>query len=122
MRVEPEEPNGYKFETFIFDALTYAKGEPVTLEIDRIAEFALAKRPTGTGGVDEARRHMNQVWGEWLAAAGCPRNDLEEIDIEISPDFANSKAEFVEKAKGLDWPASGDIAIGPDGSFIPAQG
>lgn len=117
-RIEPDEPNGYKFETFIFDALVYAEGHPVTLEIDRIAEFALAKQPTGPGGVDEARRNRNQIWRDWLQAAGCNRDDLDRIDIEISPDFANSKEEFVEKATSLAWPHAGPIAIGPGGEFI----
>jgi len=31
-RIEPREPNGYKFETFIFDALRFVTHDPVVLE------------------------------------------------------------------------------------------
>ncbi len=115
-RVQPEKPNGYKFETFVFDALVYAQGRPITLEIDRVAEFALAKQMSGSGGVDEARANMNAYWGAWLRAAGCAR-PLNGVNIEISPVFASTAEEFVERAHGMKWPATGDIAITADGRF-----
>lgn len=116
-RVQPEKPNGYKFETFVFDALVYTKGRPLALEIDRIAEYALAKQMTGSGSVEEARENMNIYWGGWLRAAGCTRS-LDGINIEISPVFASTQEEFVQKAKGLQWPASGDIAVDANGRFV----
>ena len=42
----------------------------------------------------------------------------EDAKIEIGPEFACSKDEFVEKAHVLEWPESGDVSIGPDGSFL----
>jgi UDP-N-acetylglucosamine/UDP-N-acetylgalactosamine diphosphorylase len=115
--VKPDRPNGYKFETFVFDALVYAEGRPVVMEIDTKTEYAISKQMEGPGGVIEARQLMHEYWGAWLKAAGCTR-DLTDIDIEISPRFAASEQEFVERAQGFDWPASGNIAIGPDGRFI----
>ncbi len=115
-RIQPEKPNGFKFETFVFDALVYAQGRPITLEIDRVAEFALAKQMAGPGGVDEARANMNAYWGEWLSAAGCTR-PLHGVNIEISPVFASTREEFVQRARGLQWPADGDIAITASGRF-----
>jgi UDP-N-acetylglucosamine/UDP-N-acetylgalactosamine diphosphorylase len=116
-RVQPDRPNGYKFETFVFDALVYASGRPLTLEIDRVAEFALAKQMSGPGGVDEARANMNAYWGGWLRAAGCTRA-LDGVNIEISPVFASSAGEFVGKARDLKWPVAGDIAIDAAGRFV----
>lgn len=116
-RVQPDKPNGYKFETFVFDALVYAGGKQITLEIDRVAEFALAKQMTGPGSVEEARANMTAYWGSWLKAAGCARS-LVGVDIEISPVFASSREEFVAKARGLQWPASGSIAIDAHGRFV----
>ncbi len=115
--VKPEKPNAYKFETFVFDALGYATGRPIAMEIDVKTEYALSKQMDGPGGVTEARQLMHDYWGGWLEAAGCPR-DLSGIDIEISPRYAATQAEFVQKAKHLRWPASGNIAIGPDGAFL----
>ncbi len=115
--VQPEEPNGYKFETFVFDALAYAQHEPVMLEIDLLGEFAPTKQMSGAGSVEEARVSMTQYWRGWLEAAGCT-TPLEDAQIEVSPEFAFSEDEFVLKAQGLEWPESGDVVIGPDGTFL----
>lgn len=114
-RVEPQTPNGYKFETFIFDSLAYCERPPVLLEIPRTGEFAPIKQPEGPGSVVEARANMRRFWGGWLKAAGF--DVPEDVDIEISPLFANSREEFVEKAKGRDWRFDGPISIGPDGEL-----
>ncbi len=115
--VKPEKPNGYKFETFVFDALVYATGRPLALEIDRIAEYALAKQMTGSGSVEEAIENMDAYWGAWLRAAGCTRS-LDGIHIEINPVFASTQEEFVQKARDLKWPATGNIAIDANGRFV----
>lgn len=115
--VSPDEPNGYKFETFIFDALVYAENEAVMLEIQPEGEFTPTKQMSGPGSVEESRKAMARYWGGWLKAAGCT-TPLEGIEIEISPDFAFSEEEFIERAKDLAWPESGPIVIGPDGAFL----
>ena len=112
--VTPDSPNAYKFETFIFDALRYATRTPVVLEIDRLGEFTPTKQLTGPGSVEMARQDMTRYWNQWLDAAGCPPD--ENRVVEISPQFALTKEEFVEKSKGIRWPERGDIAIGPDGN------
>ena len=57
--------------------------------------------------------------GWWLERAGFPvRRDTADkvaVDIEISPDFALSEQEFIERAKGHIYDALSDVAIGPDG-------
>ena len=115
-RVEPESPNGYKFETFVFDALRYAEQEPVLLEIDPLEDFTPTKQMTGPGSVEEARASRTRYWRAWLEAAGCT-TPLDGIQIEISPAFAISIEEFVEKAQDLAWHDSGDISIDSDGTI-----
>lgn len=115
--VEPDAPNGYKFETFVFDALRYDTRDPVVLEADELGEFTPIKQLEGAGGVAAARADMAEYWAEWLRAAGCPFS-LDGTAIEISPRFALTKPEFVEKAKSLAWPSQGPVAIDGDGRFL----
>lgn len=118
-RIEPREPNGYKFETFIFDALRFVTHDPVVLEIPRLGEYTPIKAYEGDNSVVAARESMRALWGGWLERAGFPvRRDTADkvaVDIEISPDFALSEQEFIERAKGHIYDALSDVAIGPDG-------
>ncbi|NIA16281.1 MAG: UDPGP type 1 family protein [Nitrospiraceae bacterium] len=120
--VKPEEPNGYKFETFIFDALRFIKHDPVAFEIGRRGEYTPIKQFEGANSVVAAWDSMNAYWAEWLEAAGVRvERDAEgkvAVPIEISPAFALTKEEFIEKVRGREWPQNGPIAIGPDGGWI----
>jgi UDP-N-acetylglucosamine/UDP-N-acetylgalactosamine diphosphorylase len=117
-RVQPEKPNGYKFETFVFDALRYIKHEPIALEIRPEGEYTPIKQYEGSNSVVAARRSMNKHWAGWLDAAGTPvprkENGEPAINIEISPRFALWKDEFLAKSDERRWPAEGDIFIGPE--------
>jgi UDP-N-acetylglucosamine/UDP-N-acetylgalactosamine diphosphorylase len=115
-RATPGTPNGYKFETFVFDALQYSQNEPVGLEIDRLGEFTPTKQMTGAGSVEKARQDMARYWGGWLKKAGCT-TDLTDAFVEINPRFAFTEEQFLEKAANFNWPAKGNIVIGPDGSL-----
>jgi len=120
--VQPAEPNGYKFETFVFDALRYTRHEPIALEIDAAGEYTPTKQFDGPNSVTAARQSMADYWGEWLAAAGAtlPRDEHGHVavPIEISPLFALDQAEFVEKAGSAAWPTDGGIAIDADGQLL----
>lgn len=119
--IEPAEPNGYKFETFVFDALRFTKHAPIALEIRAQGEYTPIKQFDGANSVVAARNSMRAMWAEWLDAAGAkpPRNEKGEpaIEIEISPRFARYKDEFVSKVNGLKLPESGAVVIGPDGEL-----
>jgi len=123
--VHPEKPNGYKFETFVFDALRFADHAPVALEIHPEGEYTPIKEFEGPNSVTAARRSMNRYWAKWLAAAGAvvPRDAGGEptIQIEISPAFALDEQEFIERAGGLVWPAGGDISIDAEGRIAAAS-
>lgn len=90
-RVEPDEPNGYKFETFVFDALGDAK-ETVFLEVKREEEFSPVKNAKGIASPETARRDMVNQFRRWLEQAGVQIptdcNNAANGLIEISPLFA----------------------------------
>jgi len=121
--VKPDKPNGYKFETFVFDALRFARHEPIALEIPSAGEYTPIKQFSGDNSVEAAWRAMREYWAGWLEAAGyaVPRNASGEVsvEIEISPAFALSEEEFVAKAKSIRFPAQGaNICILPNGSLL----
>ncbi len=100
-RVEPEAPNGYKFETFVFDALGDA-GKTVFLEVRREDEFSPVKNKTGDDSPETARRDMVRQYGRWLQAAGAilPEN-VDGLNLEISPLKALSAEEFAADAAAI---------------------
>lgn len=118
-RVEPAKPNGYKFETFVFDAMQFMEREPVELEIYALGEYTPTKSFDGPNSVTTARASMARYWAPWLEAAGRPvergADGTPLHPIEISPAFAYSQDEFVERAMELRLPNSGPVGIGPDG-------
>ncbi|MFP4192520.1 MAG: UTP--glucose-1-phosphate uridylyltransferase [Candidatus Hydrogenedentota bacterium] len=124
-RVVPETPNGYKFETFVFDALRFIRHDPIVVEIHRKNEYTPIKELTGAGSVEEARRLRTEWWAEWLEAAGysVPRDENGCVlhPIEISPRFAMTKDEFLRKAESFSWPVDGPLAIGPEGEIETAN-
>jgi UDP-N-acetylglucosamine/UDP-N-acetylgalactosamine diphosphorylase len=86
-RVEPDEPNAVKFETFLFDALPFAE-RTVTVEAARADEFAPIKNAEGDDSPESSRRALNRLYARWLEAAGVavPRDeDGEPVDLEIDP-------------------------------------
>jgi UDP-N-acetylglucosamine/UDP-N-acetylgalactosamine diphosphorylase len=120
--IHPTRPNGYKFETFVFDALRFIRHEPVALDIARPGEYTPIKQLDGDNSVEAAWRVMGNYWGEWLDAAGYPvprdaSGDV-AIKLEISPEFALCKEEFVRNSAGRTWPTSADLAIGPKGTLL----
>jgi UDP-N-acetylglucosamine/UDP-N-acetylgalactosamine diphosphorylase len=99
--VQPEQPNGYKFETFVFDALEQAKN-PVILEIAREEEFSPVKNSTGEDSPETAERDMSRLFLGWLEQAGIkiPGHMAQDPNakVEISPLFARDVEEFRKKA------------------------
>jgi UDP-N-acetylglucosamine/UDP-N-acetylgalactosamine diphosphorylase len=89
--IEPQEPNGVKLESFVFDALPLAS-RSVILETLREQEFAPVKNATGVDSAETARQLMLARAADWLESAGVavPRKDDGTADcrIEIAPSFA----------------------------------
>jgi UDP-N-acetylglucosamine/UDP-N-acetylgalactosamine diphosphorylase len=94
--VKPSEPNGYKFEKFIFDALADAKGV-TCLAFDRADEFSPVKNAEGKDSPTSCRADMQAKWRRQLAAAGV--QVPESLPLEIDPAYALDAAEVA--ASGL---------------------
>jgi len=99
-RVEPDEPNGVKLETFVFDALPLAANS-IILETVRKEEFAPTKNATGIDSVEATKQMMIGRAADWLEFAGVkiPRKSDGSPDctLEIAPGFAVYKEDIAEK-------------------------
>ncbi len=120
--IQPARPNGYKFETFVFDALRFIRHEPLALEIDRAGEYTPTKQFEGDNSVTAAWQAMNEYWAKWLEASGhtVPRDAQGRvaIKIEISPQFALTQNEFVQKTAGRRFDTTADLALDDVGGLI----
>ena len=98
--INPDSPNGYKFEHFIFDALGEAC-QVAIMEVVREDEFSPVKNKEGNDSPETARRDLTNLYGRWLEASGVciPRDSKGNVQgqIEISPLFALDCDELVEK-------------------------
>lgn len=124
--IKPKQPNGYKFETFIFDALRFTKHPPVAVEIQRQGEYTPIKQFDGDNSVISARKSMTQFWGTWLKKTGyAVESFIEQNDnfyIEISPIFSLTEKEFLEKQKDYKWEITKQgIAINQDGTIFAKE-
>lgn len=88
---------GWKFETFVFDALPLAQ-KSCALEVKREEEFAPVKNKEGADSPKTARAALNDLYRRWLAEAGA--EIAPEIQIEISPLFALEKDDLLNRLKG----------------------
>jgi UDP-N-acetylglucosamine/UDP-N-acetylgalactosamine diphosphorylase len=100
--VKPEDPNGVKFEQFIFDALPQAARWKI-VETDRACEFEPLKNAQGPDSPATVHRRMSDLFGNWLEQAGAVvarRPDgAVSVPIEISPLFALDAAELKSKVE-----------------------
>ena len=88
--VKPTEPNGYKFEKFIFDALADAKGVSC-LAFDRVDEFSPVKNAEGKDSPATCRADLQAKWRRQLAKAGVQLP--EALPLEVDPAYALDAAE-----------------------------
>lgn len=99
-KVIPNEPNGIKFECFVFDALRWAKRSTI-MEVVRGEEYSPIKNRRGESSPKTARQDMINLYGGWLEYAGLsiPRDKDGNVKgrIEINPLFAIDKEELSKK-------------------------
>lgn len=98
--VEPDQPNGARLESFIFDALPLAT-KSIILQTLRKEEFAPVKNATGNDSPKTARQMIVARAADWLESAGCaiPRKPNGSVDalIEIAPSFALEREDIKAK-------------------------
>ncbi len=91
--VKPTEPNGYKFEKFIFDILPNAKAAAF-LAFDQKDEFSPVKNAEGSDSPATCRADMQAKWRRWMAECGIPVPD--GVKVEIDPVYAVDAAELAK--------------------------
>lgn len=102
-KITPTDKNGYKFETFVFDALAHCKNT-ITIEVNREEEFSPLKNKEGVNSEQTAIRDMNNLHLKWLKKAGMeiPGSEKnEDITVEISPLFAATENKLQQKKSEL---------------------
>jgi UDP-N-acetylglucosamine/UDP-N-acetylgalactosamine diphosphorylase len=115
-RVDPEQPNAVKFETFLFDALPLAE-RTATVESERWEEFSPIKNASGADSPETARLDLNRLYAAWLSDAGvavpCNMDGDPTVDIEIDPRLAMDAEELAARLPpGLE--ISGPTVLGPE--------
>ncbi|MFH5182870.1 UTP--glucose-1-phosphate uridylyltransferase [Paenibacillus sp. TAB 01] len=83
-RINPDTPNAFKFERFIFDYFPLAE-QITALKVKREEEFAPVKNKEGVDSPATARQMILSLHRSWLLAAGVPCERLKDREIEISP-------------------------------------
>ena len=83
--VKPSEPNGYKFEKFIFDILPNAK-TATFLAFDPKDEFSPVKNAEGADSPASCKADMQAKWRSWLTECGVTVD--ESVPVEIDPVYA----------------------------------
>jgi UDP-N-acetylglucosamine/UDP-N-acetylgalactosamine diphosphorylase len=111
--VKPEEPNAYKFEKFIFDAVPDAECV-LNMEFRREDEFSPLKNATGVDSAETARRDIMLKFARWLEMCNVdvPRNDDGSLvyKIEIDPCYALGPDDLREKL-GEDFKIESDLLL-----------
>jgi len=97
---QPDQPNGIKLESFVFDALPLAS-KSIILETVRSQEFAPTKNAAGIDSVETTRQMMVARAADWLQSAGItiPKKPDGSPDclIKIAPSFALEKDDVKAK-------------------------
>ena len=83
--VKPTEPNGYKFEKFIFDILPNAK-RAAFLAFDQKNEFSPVKNAEGSDSPATCKADMQAKWARWFAEIGV--KVPADLPLEIDPVYA----------------------------------
>jgi len=95
----PASMTGFKFETFVFDALAHSP-RSVTLEVDRAVEFSPVKNADGSDSPASTRRDMTCMFAGWVESVGGelpePGGDTSH-PIEVDPVFASDAREFAAR-------------------------
>lgn len=116
--VEPQEPNGVKFERFIFDAMPSAR-YCLVMETPRDKEYHPLKDDKGEYSPERVRAAMSRLYASWLERAGKPvprgADGQPRVQIEISPLFALDADELAQKADRIP-PVHGDLCLSNGGT------
>jgi UDP-N-acetylglucosamine/UDP-N-acetylgalactosamine diphosphorylase len=99
---------GWKFETFVFDAISFAQ-KACFMEVIREEEFSPVKNKEGADSVKTARADMDNLYKGWLESAGVVIPP--DIQVEISPLFALDREELSAKLKDKSITIQGNLYL-----------
>ncbi len=105
---EPASVDVWKFETFVFDAIPFARAT-CSMEVKREDEFAPVKNKEGDDSPETARAALCDLHRSWLTQAGVYVPP--DARLEISPLFALRPEDISAKIGALDIPQEQDIYI-----------
>lgn len=95
----PDAPNAFKFERFIFDTIPLAS-KVVALEVPRDEQFLPLKNPDGPYGPDGVREAYQDYWRRAIKQA----TGREYANIEVDPLVFENARELIEARDHLDLP------------------
>jgi UDP-N-acetylglucosamine/UDP-N-acetylgalactosamine diphosphorylase len=106
--VQPDQPNGVKFEMFVFDALPFAR-QATIIETDRAGDFSPVKNAAGVDSAATCRDDQLRQFARWLRAAGADvpvdASGLPRFALEISPRFGDDAASVAARLpSNPSWP------------------
>ncbi|MCA8986939.1 MAG: UDPGP type 1 family protein [Planctomycetaceae bacterium] len=108
--IEPEAPNAFKFERFVFDAIPLAQN-PLVIETSREDEFNPVKNAEGEDSPASSKQALSRRGQRWLQQAGY--DVAENTVVEISPLEALEPADLQDMDLNLDGDAD-EILLIPD--------
>lgn len=95
--INPKQPNGYKFERLVFDAMPLANNTSIILA-NREDEFAPVKNASGNDSPQTSKEMVTNKAKRWMLSSGIDKTIVDElIFVEISPLFALTQNEFSKK-------------------------
>jgi UDP-N-acetylglucosamine/UDP-N-acetylgalactosamine diphosphorylase len=103
-----ERTKGWKFETFVFDAIPLAR-RTCCVEVIREEEFSPVKNREGIDSPETARMAMINLHRHWLEGAGVQL--ASDAKVEISPLYALDEKELMEKVRGKGLKVGGDLYL-----------
>ncbi|HEX9997352.1 MAG TPA: UTP--glucose-1-phosphate uridylyltransferase, partial [Abditibacterium sp.] len=102
--VKPAQPNGVKFELFVFDALPFAQN-PLVIETSRPNEFAPVKNAEGLDSPQTVKEDQLRQYARWANAHGAnlsvDETGLPAVTFEVSPLFGYDEASFADSWNAL---------------------
>lgn len=102
--VQPETPNAYKFEMFVFDALPFARN-PVIIETERADDFSPVKNAEGVDSPQTCHDDQLRQYARWAKAAGISLDTddtgLPPFSFEVSPLFGDTPLRFAKSWEAL---------------------
>lgn len=102
--ISPDEPNAFKFEMFVFDALPFAKN-PVIIETAREDDFSPVKNAEGVDSPQTSRDDQLRQYARWAKSAGIELETddtgLPGVNFEVSPLFGDNTDRFAASWEAL---------------------